>query len=68
MFFTQLKKLTWRQTTIPHLRIFFIINKRSIIPKGQRKRDNPEKLATPQGQSKIDNPEKLATQGTQDTG
>ena len=48
------------------------LKKRQRIPKGQSKKDNPEKLAT-QGTQDEDkqnknNPEKLATQGTQEEG
>ena len=45
--------------------LYFSLNKRQRITKGQSKMDNPEKLAT-QGTQDEDNPEKLATQGTQD--
>ena len=48
----------------------FTLNKQQIIPKGQSKKDNPEKLTNkrqriPKGQSKKDNPEKLEKEGTQ---
>ena len=48
---------------------FSVGNKRQRIPKGQSKKDNPEKLATQGTQDEEkhnkNNPEKLATQGTQ---
>ena len=46
------------------------LNKRQRTPKGQSKKDNPEKLETQGTQDEEkqnkNNPEKLETQGTQD--